>query len=249
MTFRHLEDHLREEDVSPYLELFEGLQEPTKTVFGYALDIASHLDFHKLSDHYTLFGGYAVLSNLMDAFGDSVAKVWRGSTDVDMAGNHDVLNSIRSGYHISNDSPSPNIPNKRTLKLGLDGEKKCKIDFYLGEDHHGRYGTSKVNRHFGTPVVVVKPEFIVREKLKIPEGELHHYGDILAMLSVLEKQGYSPKQVMEILNHKQRAELRRRIHDAETVFEKDRFGFFPGKEFSEELKRDLNRRSSIGIRP
>src|SRR3990172_9945857 len=116
MTFRHLEDNLRDENIMHYLEFFDELQEPTKTVLGYALDIASYLSSQSLSNKYVLFGGYAVLSNLMTTFGDSVAKVWRGSTDIDMAGNRNVLNSLRSGYHIFNNLQNSNVPDKRTLK-------------------------------------------------------------------------------------------------------------------------------------
>jgi hypothetical protein len=226
------------------LEFFEELQEPTRTVFGYTLDIASNLNSKGLSDRYSIFGGYAVLSNLMRTFGDSVAKLWRGSTDIDLGGDHDVLNVIRSGYNISNDLESPNIPDKRTLKLDVDGEEECKIDFYLG-DTARKYGCSQVNSHFGIPLRVVKPEYVIRGKLETPESDMKHYGDILAMLSVLEKQGKTPADILKILDHKQMAELQRRIHVAEHEFSQDRFGFFPGGEFSNDLKKELHLRKPI----
>lgn len=245
MTFRHLEDTLGDDSITPYLEFYEEIQEPTRTVFGYTLDIASHLNFHGLSDEYAVFGGYAVLSNLMESFGSDVAKVWRGSTDIDMGGNHDVLNSIRSGYHVLNDSPSPNLPDKRTLKLDTGGEKKCKIDFYLG-DTSERYGTSRINSHFGIPLRVVKPEFIIRGKLETPRGEFQHYGDILGMLSVLEREGHTPERILEVLDHAQLEELGSRLYAAEHKFSKDRFGFFPGEKFYDKLKKEIHKRKPIG---
>ena len=238
MAFKHLEDNLEDEHVLPYLEFYRELQEPTRTVLGYALDIASYLDAQGLSEKYAIFGGYAVLSHLISAFGDSVAKVWRGSTDIDMGGNHTVLNSIRSDYHMSNDLPSPNIPHKRTLKLDTTGENECKIDFYLGNPDE-KYGDSRINSHFGIPLRVVKPEFIIRNKVYTPENELHHYGDILAMISVLEKEDYASEQIIKILTHEQSTELQKRIVRAEKEFSKDRFGFFPGKRFTDDLKRAL----------
>ena len=60
MGFKHLENNLskgNENDVSKYLEVFSGLQEPTRTVLGYTLDISSYLNNMNLGDDYILFGG------------------------------------------------------------------------------------------------------------------------------------------------------------------------------------------------
>jgi len=244
MSFKHLEDNLSNEQIPPYLEFLKGLQEPTRTVLRYTLDIATTINSKKLLEKYSVFGGYAVLSNLMDAFGDSVAKVWRGSEDIDLGGDYDVLNVIRSGYNVFNDFPSPNIPDKRTLKLKIPKEKECKIDFYLG-DVSKEYGCSQVNSHFGIPLRVVKPEYVIRGKLKISEPEMKHYGDILAMLSVLEKQGKTPADILKILDHKEIEDLQRRIVIAENKFSKDRFGFFPNETFSKSLKRELHLKKPI----
>jgi hypothetical protein len=244
MSFKHLEDNLSNRYISPYLEFLKELQEPTKTVFRYTLDIANTLNSHNLLGKYSVFGGYAVLSNLMNAFGDPVAKVWRGSKDIDLGGDHDVLNAIRSGYNVFNDLPSPNIRNKRTLKLDIDGEEECKIDFYLGNVSK-EYGCSQINSHFGIPLRVVRPEYVIQGKLKIPEPEMKHYGDILAMLSVLEKQGKTPTDILKILNHEEMEDLQKRIVIAEREFSKDRFGFFPGEKFSGDLKRELHLRKPI----
>ncbi len=239
MTFRHLEETLTDEQVVPYLEFCKELQDPTKTVLRYALDIASHLNSLRQTN-YAVFGGYGILSHLMNVFGENVARAWRGSTDIDMGGSHKVLNAIRSGYHMSNDSLSPNILDKRTLKLDLEGEKECKIDFYLGNPKE-KYGPSQTNVHFGVPLKVVRPEYLIRGKLKTPIQEFHHYGDILGMLAVLEKQGHSPGEVIKILRHDEAGELQERIVTGERQFSRDRFGFLPGKEFSDELKRQLHK--------
>ncbi len=239
MTFGHLEDSLTDENVFSYLELFKDLQEPTKTFLGYSLDIASRLNSQGLSGEYALFGGYAVLSNLMDSFGESIARVWRGSKDIDIVGNYRVLNSIRAGYNVSNDLKSSNVPDKRTLKLNTFGEEDCKIDFSLG-DCNKRYGESKVNNHFGIPLGIIKPEFIIRNKLYTPKEEFQHYEDILSMISVLERQGYEPKDITNLLDHEQSKELKKRIIVGENEFSKDRFGFFPGNKFLTDLKKKLH---------
>lgn len=244
MSFKHLEDTLSDENVLPYLGFHEEIQEPTRTVFGYALDIGSHLDSQNLSDRYVIVGGYAVLSNLMDAFGDDVAKIWRGSTDVDMAGDKQVLNSIRNGYSISNDRKSPNIENKRTIKLDTGGEKECKIDFYLG-DSESKYGLSRMNEHFGVPLNVLRPEYIIGGKLKTPEEEIKHYGDILAMISVLEKKGENIQDYLSIFSHEDIDEFRKRICVAQKEFSKGRFGFFPSLNYMKALKKELHHRRSV----
>lgn len=244
MTFRHLEDTLTEDDIPLYLEFGSNLQEPTRTVFGYTLDIASHLYTRNLSNAYTVFGGYAVLSHLMNIFGQDMAKIWRGSSDIDMGGNQAVLGSMKEGYHMLSDSPSPNIPHKRTLKLDINGENECKIDFYLG-DATRKYGQSQTNLHFGVPLRVVRPEYIIKGKLKTPIDQFHHYGDILGMLAVLEKSGHSPEKIWRVLDHAEIDELQTRITFSERQFSRDRFGFFPSEDFSKRLKKELHKRRSV----
>jgi len=244
MTFNHLEDGLGEKEVLPYLEFCEDLQEPTKTVFRYALDIGSHLESQGLLEDYVIIGGYAVLSNLMDTFGDEIAKTWRGSNDVDMAGDHRVWTSVKSGYNLHGDNESPNIDKKRTLKLDLDGEEECKIDFYLGNSVE-KYGISHVNTHFGVPLRVLKPEYIIKGKLKTPEEQYQHSGDILAMISVLERKEEDPSKILKILNHCESDNLRKRIHQGEKRFRKDRFGFFPRLDYMKALKKGLRHQRSV----
>lgn len=178
----------------------------------------------------------------MNAFGDSVARTWRGSTDIDMGGNCQVLNSIRPGYHLSNDLLSPNLPDKRTLKLDVGGERECKIDFYCN-DPEKKYGRSQINSHFGIPLRVVKPEFLIKGKLKTPRGEFQHYGDIMGMIAVLEKKGYSPAEVSKLFSHSEIDEFKTRMIVADHEFRNDRFGIFPKRKFSNELKKELHRRN------
>jgi len=242
MPFNHLEDTLDNEHILSYLEFCGELQEPTRTVLGYTLDIASHLHSQGISDNYSVFGGYAVLSHLMNTFGDSVAKTWRGSTDIDMGGACNVLNSIRSGYHLSSDLLSPNLKDKRTLKLDISGERECKIDFYCN-DPGKKYGLSQINSHFGIPLRVVKPEFIIQGKLKTPVEEFQHYEDILGMLAVLEKKGYSPMEISKFFSHGEINELQNRIIIADHELRNSRFGIFPKTKFFEELKKQLHRRN------
>ena len=117
MTFTNLENALKDNQIESYLDLFGHLQEPTKTVLGYTLDVASFLDLVGLRKEYSVFGGYAVLSHLMSTYGPGVAKLWRGSTDIDMAGTQKVLNALKSGYRFHSNSQSPNVPLAVNSKL------------------------------------------------------------------------------------------------------------------------------------
>ena len=244
MTFRYLEDSLGDSEIGSYLDFQATMQEPTKTVLSYTLDLAGYLNTHGLSTNYGVFGGYAVLSHLMDSFGEPIAQVWRGSSDIDMGGDIKVLSSIRAGYHVTNDNSSPNIPDKRTLKLDTNGEGECKIDFYLG-DVHRKYGPKQINKHFGIPLRVVKPEYIIKGKLMTPLEEHQHCGDILGMLAVLERQGCSLDYLPGILSHEEADALRTRIVIGEREFSRDRLGFFPSEGFSTELKKKLRHMRTV----
>ena len=241
MTFTHLEDALQEGQIESYLELFNHLQEPTRTVLGYTLDVASFLNLRGLREEYSVFGGYAVLSHLMHTYGPGIAKIWRGSTDIDMAGTKKVLTALKSGYDFHSDSKSSNVPDKRTLKLELNGETECKIDFSEG-DFFEKYGVPRQNIHFGVPLMVVDPERLIRGKLLTPLSESQHAGDILGMLSVLEKIGQTPEQISTFFLGQDRSRLLQRLDYAEEEFQRDRLGFFPSEDFLRELKKNLSKR-------
>lgn len=241
MTFNHLENRISKEYIPPYLELFDHLQEPTKTVLRYTLDIASYLNSLNLKDEYEVFGGYAVLSHLMNEYSPQISKVWRGSEDIDMAGTEKVRSAIKSGYDIHSDRPSPNIRNKRTLKLCMNSEIECKIDFSTG-NYEKKYGCSEENYHFGVPLKVIGPKDIIKGKLYAPIEEEKHLGDILGMLSVLEKRGCPPQEISSIFIGEGRKSFYKRLEHSLNIFERDRFGFFPSKGFLDELKEDLSKK-------
>ena len=242
VEFNYLERLLDDEkDIDEYLRLFGDLQEPTKTVLGYTFDIAAYLYTLNLVNEYELFGGYAVLSHLMREYGSDVSKLWRGSNDIDMAGTTNVLNALRSGYNIFSDSESPNILDKRTLKFSSDSERECKIDFSTG-DYSKKYGLAQCNTHLGIPLSVISPEDIIRGKLTTPLEEEQHLGDILAMVSVLEKKGYSPEDLSNIFIGTERNEFHNRLKYSSHIFRRDRFGFFPSKDFLGDLEKILSKK-------
>ncbi|MBU2503781.1 MAG: hypothetical protein KJ879_01890 [Nanoarchaeota archaeon] len=244
MSFNHLEDNLEGKNVLSYLKFLDEVQEPTRTVFGYTLDLASYLDSFGLRDEYALFGGYGVLSHLMNTFGVDVARAWRGSSDIDMSGDKSVLATLKMGYSMPSDRPSPNLKDKRTLKLSAQGEEECKIDFYEGNSTK-RYGPAQINNHFGVQLRVVSPEYLVRGKLKTPVDEMQHYEDILGLLAVIEKEGHNPDRVYSILNHEQAENLHTRILRGEKELGRDRFGFFPTRDFSQALRKQLHKRRLV----
>jgi len=247
MTFQHVEEalvNLPDECTEKYLEVFGDLQEPTRTVLGYALDIASYLNKNLLGDDYILFGGYAVLSHLMDQFGEEVAKVWRGSKDIDMAGTQRALHAIKAGYDVRSDFPSPNLPDKRTLKLVEDAEAECKIDFYTG-DMERRFYSPELHKPFGISLRVCDPLSLTEGKLLTPEDEVIHSVDIMRLLAIMEKRGYSPEEISRFFTADQKADLIERIRKGYEATRGERIGILPGGEFMGELERILHKGKPI----
>ncbi len=146
MKFKNLENNLSVKYIEPYLELFANLKSPTRDVLGLALDMACVLR----GTEYLIFGGYAVLSHLMQEHGEAIARTWRGSIDIDMAGSLGAFLALSESYQIESDRNSPNLKNKRTLKLA--GEEHFKIDFYDG-DMEKKFGKSETNKHFGIEIL------------------------------------------------------------------------------------------------
>jgi hypothetical protein len=246
MVFKRLEEEVtkNEKDMRAYLEVFSELQEPTKTVLGYVLDVGETMHTSGLGDKYAVFGGYGVLSHLMDVFGASVAKVWRGSSDIDMAGDAGVYHAIRANYGINSDMPSPNLARKRTIKLTEDDERECKVDFYLGNPQE-KYGVSRVNTHFGVPLRVISAPDLIKGKLNTPEHEFQHAGDIMAMLAVCEKREMSPEEIVRYFDAKQGRKLTERVKLARKVFERDRLGFFPNGDYIQKVEQLLRRKRAV----
>lgn len=241
MVFNNLENALSDENISSYLELFEDVQEPTRDILSYALDIASYFNSIGLKKEYGFFGGYAVLSHLMKEYGIDVAKIWRGSDDLDMIGTQKVLNALRGGYTVVSDLASPNIECKRTLKLVKGESPKCKIDFSFLNSCR-KYGEIEENTHLGIPFRVLHPRDIVKGKIFPPLGEQQHLGDLLGMISVLEKRGYSPRKISGFFIGEERNEFYERLKYAQKFFSNDRLGFFPSKDFSSKLMAGLSKK-------
>lgn len=244
MTFNHLEEKLQDRHINSYVNIFENLKEPTKTVLRYTLDIGSYLDEKDLRKKYALFGGYGVLSHLMEEFGESVALSWRGSTDIDMAGNQRVLEALKASYAMISDRKSPNVKNKRTLKLTENTEEECKIDFYMGNVEG--ILIPQTNTHFGIPLTVADPLSLIDGKLGTPESESVHSQDILAMLSILENRGYGSKEVTGRFQDKsKRKVLDDRIKDGMKTYEGTRIRFIPSKSFVKDIRRDLRKNRMV----
>jgi len=246
MAFKHLEEavvDLPNQELAQYMQIFEGLREPTKTVLGYTLDIAAYLKKVKLNDDYAVFGGYAVLSHLMNILGPQVALLWRGSKDIDMAGTMRVLGALKAVYSVTNDSVSPNVADKRTVKLVEDHEKACKIDFYYG-NCQDRFAEPEINYHFGIPLRVITPLKIIRGKLNTPREELVHSTDILRMLAVLERRDVSPEYISHQFTADQKDNLLARVQ-AGHESSGDRLDFVPSQTYERKLGKYLKQGKPI----
>ena len=244
MTFNHLEEtlsRLPDKNIKRYFKVFEDLQEPTKTVLGYTLDIASYLNSINLGDDYTLFGGYSVLSHLMDQFGEEIALFWRGSKDIDMVATPKAYNAILAGYQISCNNISPNLKDKRTIKLIENQEKECKIDLYVG-DNIRRFYNPEVHNHFGVSLRTCDPLTLIEGKLFAPYEEEVHSIDIVRMLGVLEKR--KDKNITEIsrfFTADQKVDLIKRIRLGERLIRRGRFDFVASFNFTKDLRKTLHR--------
>jgi hypothetical protein len=243
MTFKNFEEKLHKgQDVhlSDYLDVFSGLKEPTRTVLGYTMDIASVLGDSELSKDYVVFGGYAVLSHLMRELGEETARLWRGSSDIDMAGTPKVRALMRNFYTIRSDTPSPSLAEKRTLLLAGNGEPECKVDFYEG-DINAKFPNPETNVHFGVPLRVASPLDLIKGKLCTPQEQQLHAIDILKMISVLERRDYQPADIVRYFLPDEKAELSKRVKVAMEIASAQRLDFIPSGDFTETLETLLRK--------
>jgi len=138
MAFDNLEKRLPESQYDIYLDITRRLKEPFNSTLRYMLDMASVFEEVKLKDQYALFGGYAVLTHIVDQFGDKIIPTWRGSQDIDLIGTNKIITTLKSFYNVESDNASPNIKGKRTLKID-ENNRECKVDFTLAKPEEFRY--------------------------------------------------------------------------------------------------------------
>ena len=237
MTFENLEERLPEDKVELYFELSDKLKEPTKTTFCYLLDIASVAEKTNLTEEYMVFGGYAVLAHLSSQYGEKVTPTWRGSNDIDVTGSVDVLNTLRSFYNITDDNPSPNIKNKRTLKLYTNNENECKIDFTLDDKGFDK----EVIYILGIPVNIATPISLIKHKSILSQDEEIHKIDIKRLLGVLE---YRDEKIDNISSALNRDEMKA-LYDITRNYkpsENKRVGLLPSKKYISSLNNYLKKR-------
>lgn len=215
MTFPNMDNFLLEQvergdltdsQLENILDLMDELPEPTKTVLGYLTDIAAMAKTMGFEDEYFLFGGYAVLTHLVSQYGDTVAKLWRGSDDIDMNGSRGLLNSIRSVYKIENDRLSENLADKRTLKItDREGnEDTCKIDYMMREFDEKDIEEVVV---LGVPVRVLNPLELMKAKLDLYKKEEKQAMDLGSLLGVCEYRKLDPNELAKSLSHEQVAQM------------------------------------------
>jgi hypothetical protein len=254
MVFKHIEECVLEQDQTDnYSLVLDQTKWPTKLVLPLALDIASYLKKLGLENDYVLFGGYAVLSHLMSVGGEDVAHSWRGSEDIDMAGTQRVINALKTEYEIIGDKPSPNIKDKRTIRLlvepGVGNKEECKIDFYNG-DYETRFSPTETNTHFGCELKVSNPLCLIRSKLHTPEDEAVHSEDMTRLLSVLEYREYSPESVAKFFNSEEKAKLLRRFRQGYESIGADGLDsdLIPSFNYKKQLGRELSRGNSVSYK-
>lgn len=236
MVFKNLEEKLSVENFGIYSDIVQRIKEPFKSTLRYMLDIASVIEEIQLKDEYTMVGGYAVLTHIVDQFGDKIIPTWRGSQDIDMAGSYKVINALKSFYNIESDLPSPNIKDKRTLKIKED-ENECKIDFILGDLPYKR----EEKRILGIPILVASPFDLIKSKASLAKEQLTHKVDVLKLLGVLEYRGFSINELVSGLDEQQREDLYNILENGKGITENKRMNFGPGNEYAQLLKKYLHK--------
>ncbi len=232
---------LTDADIGDIIREQNKVQEPTKTIIGYVTDIAALLKGYRLDQQYGIFGGYAVLAQLVSRFGDSVISAWRGSDDIDMFGTMDVLNAIRSSYTVTNDRPSPNVSDKVTLKVFAPDEAECKIDYVFAKKSGQAYQT-EVIPVLGVPIVVSKPLDLVKAKIELAQGERKQLADVESLLGVLEYRRTSVDNVSAALSTPLARQLYQHVVKL-TDFEPVRLTTGPSLKYLRDLKQELKSRT------
>ena len=239
MVFERLESRLDDAHVSTYLDIIEDVREPTRTVFNYLLDIITSIESVDLQNEYTIFGGYAVLTHLMDHYGDKIIKMWRGSSDIDIAASISVLNLLHAFYHVNSDKSSPNIQDKRTVKLQLPKEDLCKIDFTL-DNEQKRYDR-EVKAMLGIPINVGTPYSLIKSKLRIAQAENNHRVDIMNLLRIIEDRQDNTDSIVRYLEPTERKMLKDVINRMGRRLPNERMVMEPSDRYLSQIKSRLEK--------
>ena len=244
MSFEHLEDAVPEGREEEFLTFFDNLQEPTKTGFGLTMDIGAYLNNAGLNADYAISGGYAILAQLMRVDGTGIATAWKGFRNPTVEGNKKVLGALRAGYRTTggpNGTPNASVYDMNFL---LNGNGQHVTFGY----HNGRMNPQNVetHQHFGVPVQVRTPESLLDSRLSVSSDTMGNIGDTLTLVHIMEKLGYSPREVAyHASNNGTAMTLHSRLKQGLSKFENDRFGVFPSDKFSSELVKRLHKMRPI----
>ena len=245
MKFRHLEDMLTEQGIDLYSEIISNMKEPFVSIFNYLLDITSFLDSEKLKSEYKIIGGYAVLTHIVDQYGEKVIPKWRGSKDIDIIGSDRVHRALKREYNILSidDRPSPNLLNKRTIKIKNDENTEfegCKIDFVSGDQNLiSEYQEEK--KILEIPIMVTNSLGLIKYKLAVTKEELEHKEDILKLIGIMEQKGQSVSHLVDNIDHTQRESLYNLLKEETGPSENVKFSFDPNIDYLRLLRASLKK--------
>jgi hypothetical protein len=205
---RYDDGRVSESRLEDILETADSLREPARTPLGYMGDIVGMAHLEGLDDDYTMFGGYAVLSHLVDEYGEGIVKMWRGSEDLDMVGTTQLADAINSWYDVREDNWSENVANKRTIKMLVpDGsEPLVKIDYVVGTANAEKTESIDV---LGIPTNVFTPQSLLSSKLHMYDKEAKHKDDLYSLIGICERRGLAPDEVTEDFGSPQYSMLNR----------------------------------------
>ncbi len=252
MTFENLETNLiingNNREIDAYLALNRSLPDHYNSTFMHMLDIASLMNHAGLRDQYKIVGGYSVLAHLVNNFGYEIIPNWRnslGSSDVDIIGTEKVYKTLKQTYNVKHDDDrqSPNLPNKRTIRIRDDERclcKGCKVDFVI--DRQEEIAQNSEEAYLLSVLVRVKdPISLIKDKVYIAQSQQVHREDVMGLLALLEKKGTDSGSLVRILEHNHRSHLHGLLEAIETSVKSLKNIIYPTKEYRNNLRLHLKK--------
>ncbi len=177
------------------------------------LAISHTLTEKGLQGEYVVYGGYAILLQLVKHIGYDVIRAWRGSHDLDLVANNEVIGNIKTLIPIVSDRKSETVQGKRTLRVQLaDYPQTFKIDIrqkeaFSSQPEQVYEGQTETVDFYGIPVVVPTVYQQLRNKLGVTRKLERDTIDVFNLLGILEISKQKESQLASELSRPQRKRL------------------------------------------
>lgn len=248
MVLASLEERLNTAgNLERFNEDISGLDTEVKNLIRLLFGVASELC--ETNHRYVLHGGYAVLLHLADCLGTKAIAKWRGSYDLDLIVNEEIVNMFKTYLIVISDRKSPNIQGKRTLRIILDkSETPYKLDVKMIEafarNSKEIYGDDvETLTVYGIPVRVPRLTRLLRDKLIIQRNYERDTLDIINLIGIHYLKHIPPEEIVEKLTLAERKRLYELIKDEKgKIFIKENILIDISDKYKVALKKQLRTR-------